>query len=345
MTSSSSGSLAVVESPAQLLNVRELAYESPDLADVPIAVRAPRTGPSQDQLRALAALAEEAGHPVQWYESRLGRWAPGAYWALLGRLSDVEQLVIGDPFSGLAQSLFATCRPRPLTLVDDGIAIMEFARRWAAAEPLIRSNPDRPAGGPQPLLGTARDLVAGTARRRLLEGGVRIFTALPVELPNVEVVPNAYAWTRSRFPEPKVRETADLVGNTLVEAGVVGPERYLAGVRALVTQHRVGRYVAHPKEGAEKLARVTGLGLEVVRPDLPLELMVRRGPVGARMLSFPDAVLHTLPLVLAETRVEVLVCEVGPDWYRPEAPDETVDILTRLSDTAKAEHGLRTVSG
>jgi hypothetical protein len=344
VTSSSTGALALVESPAQLLNVLELAYESPDLKDVPIAVLAPKVGPTRDQLRAMAALASEAGHEVLWYEPRLGMGGPAAYWALLGHLSDVEQLIVGDPFSGLVQSLFATSRPRPVTLVDDGTATLEFARRWAAGEPLVRWHRSSRPGSPRPLLATARDLFAGTARRRMLDGGLRIFTAMPVELSDVEVVPNTYSWVRSRFPAPETSDASDLVGTSLVETGVVRSERYLEGVRALVEQYAVGRYFAHRKEGEEKLAQITALGVAVVRPDLPLELVARRGPVGRTVLSFPSTVLHTLPLVLEGTGVEVLVCEIGHDWYRPGGPDRADAFLDRVTSTARAQHGLTTVS-
>jgi hypothetical protein len=333
-----------VESPAQLLNVLELAYESPDLVDVPIAVLAPKAGPTRDQLRAMVELASEAGHEVLWYEPRLGLGGPTAYWALLGHLSDIEQLVVGDPFSGLVQSLFATSRPRPVTLVDDGTATLEFARRWAAGEPLIRWHRSSRPGAPRPLLTTARDLFAGTARRRLHDGGLRVFTAMPVELPGVEVLPNAYAWARSRFPAPEVSEAADLVGTSLVETGVVRSERYLDGVRTLVDRCGVGRYFAHRKEGEEKLAHITAMGVAVIRPDLPLELVARRGPVGRTVLSFPSTVLHTLPLVLEGTGVQVLVCEIGHDWYRSGGPDRADDFLARVTSTARAQHGLATVA-
>jgi hypothetical protein len=341
---SSTGALALVESPAQLLNVLELAYESPDLKTVPIAVLAPKSGPTRDQLRAMTVLAEEAGHEVLWYEPRLGLGGPAAYWALLGQLSDVEQLVIGDPFSGLVQSLFASSRPRPVTLVDDGTATLEFARRWTAGEPLVRWHRNVRPGSPRPLWATARDVVAGTARRRLLDGGLRIFTAMPVELPGVEVVPNGYAWVRTRFPMPEVSDAADLVGTSLVETGVVLSERYLEGVRSLVKQYRVGRYFAHRKEGEEKLAQITAMGVAVERPDLPLELVARRGPVGRTVLSFPSTVLHTLPPVLAGTGVQVLVCPIAPDWYRSGGPGRADDFLARVTSTAQNQHGLATAA-
>jgi hypothetical protein len=185
---------------------------------------------------------------------------------------------------------------------------------------------------------------AGTARRRLVDGGLRIFTAMPVELSDVEVVPNTYSWVRSRFPAPEISDAADLVGTSLVETGVVRPERYLDGVRTLVGRYSVGRYFAHRKEGEEKLAKITALGVAVVRPDLPLELVARRGPVGRTVLSFPSSVLHTLPLVLEGIGVEVLVCEFGQDWYRPGGPDRADDFLDRVTSTARAQHGLATVA-
>ena len=84
--------------------------------------------------------------------------------------------------------------------------------------------------------------------------------------------------------------------------------------------------------------------MAVERPDLPLELVARRGPVGRTVLSFPSTVLHTLPLVLAGTGVEVLVCDIGRDWYRSGAPDRADDFLARVTSTARAQHGLATVA-
>ena len=66
------GALALVESPAQLLNVIELARYEDDLAGLKIAVLAPTAGLTRTQLRAMIALARDAGHAVSWHEPRLG---------------------------------------------------------------------------------------------------------------------------------------------------------------------------------------------------------------------------------------------------------------------------------
>lgn len=336
--------LGLVESPAQLLNVLELAYDRPELAGMPIAVLAPRTGTTREQLRAMAGLAAGAGHELSWYEPRLGLGAPRTTWTLLGEISGVDRLVIGDPFSGLIQTLLTLTRPRPVTMVDDGSATLEFARLWLGGGPLRRWHRTLRLGAPQPLLGTAREMVAGSVRRRLALGGLRIFTAMPLTLPGVEVRPNTYAWVRAHFPAPEVLDAADLVGTSLVETGVVAAERYLDGVRGLVERYGVGRYFAHRKEGGDKLDAIAALGVEVVRPDLPLELVARRGPVGRTVLSFPSTVVHTLPLVLAGTGVEVVVCDIPRDWFRSQAPEAADGFLELVTRTARAQHGLATAA-
>ena len=332
--------LGLVESPAQLLNVLELAYVRPELAGLPIAVLAPKTGTTRDQLRSMVGLAVEAGHSLSWYEPRLGAGAPRTTWSLVGEINDLDRLVVGDPFSGLIQTLLTLTRPRPVTIVDDGTATLEFARIWRGGGPLRRWHRALRLGAPQPLLGTAREMVAGSVRRRLALGGLSVFSAMPLDLPGIEVRPNPYAWVRARFPAPEVLDTADLVGTSLVETGVVDEEHYLDGVRALMDRYGVGRYFAHRKESGDKLAAIRALGVEVLRPDLPLELVARRGPVGRTVLSFPSTVVHTLPLVLAGTGVEVVVCDIPHGWYRSQAPQAADDFLELVTRTARAQHGL-----
>ena len=101
---------------------------------------------------------------------------------------------------------------------------------------------------------------------------------------------------------PASPQGTDLVGTSLVETGVVDPDRYLEAVAALARAHGATRYFAHRRESADKLHRLAAeTGLEIVRPDLPLELVARRGPIGRTILSFPSTVVHTLPLALAGT--------------------------------------------
>ena len=167
---------------------------------------------------------------------------------------------------------------------------------------------------------------------------------MPVVLPGIEIVPNRYAWVRSRYEPPVIKTAADLAGTSLVESGVVDQEAYLDTVADLAHTHGVDRYYAHRKEGDGKLRRISQLGLQVVKPLLPLELIARRGPIGHRVLSFPSTVVHTLPVVLSGSASEVVVCTLSHGWYGPAAPPRADDFLAGVTMSARRHHGLAAVA-
>ncbi len=170
---------------------------------------------------------------------------------------------------------------------------------------------------------------------------VEVFTAMPVEaLAGVTVTDNAFAWTRSHFRVPRLTGGADLVGTSLVETGVLHEDRYVGAVRELAAEHGVTRYFAHRKESSEKLRRLTQeAGVEIIRPDLPLELVARRGPIGSKILSFPSTVVHTLPRVLSDTTAEVVVCEVAEAWFTDRVTERASGFLSQVTNTARGMHG------
>ncbi|MZD05020.1 hypothetical protein GTW43_07965 [Streptomyces sp. SID5785] len=342
MSRNTSGTLCFVESPVQLLNVLEWAHL--DGAEATVVVLSPTDPMTRGQLRRMAELARDDGHTVRWEEARGGPSAPfRTIGGLAPALRGADRVVIGDPFSRYVQLLLTTTRARELVVVDDGTATMEFVSQLARGERLVRWH--RRGGRPG-----ARDLVFGpvsaAARRRLTPGPgrrVSLFTSMPVdEVPDgVTITTNAYSWTRERFGPPRVTRGADLVGTSLVETGVVDLDRYLQAVRELAAAHGATRYFAHRREGADKLHRLAGeTGLEVVRPDLPLELIARRGPTGATVLSFPSTVVHTLPIALEGTGVKVAVCEIDPAWLTHGVSDHAQGFLRGIVGSAR---GVRTV--
>jgi hypothetical protein len=157
------------------------------------------------------------------------------------------------------------------------------------------------------------------------------------EVPDgVTVTAHDFAWTRSRFGPPRITKGADMVGTSLVETGVVDAERYLDAVRTLAKTHGATRYFAHRRESTEKLHRLAvETGLEVVRPDLPLELIARRGPVGRT----------TLPLALAGTDVTVAVCDIDPAWLTRSASPRASGFLSGVTDSARGVERLLAVPG
>ena len=166
----------------------------------------------------------------------------------------------------------------------------------------------------------ARDQMAGTVRRRLsAESGcrLRLFTCMPVDVPRVRIIRNDFSWVRARYPVPQLKPGADLVGTSLVENGVVKADAYLDGVETLIAQHEADRYVAHRKEAGWKLDLIERLGIDVVRPTLPLEIIARRGPIGSTIISFPSTVVHTLPTVLVGSDVQVVLCDIATSGTSP----------------------------
>ncbi|MEV5004570.1 hypothetical protein AB0K74_13435 [Streptomyces sp. NPDC056159] len=353
--------LAFVESPVQLLNVLEWAHARGHTTDrapdpggtasgarpesgITLVVLSPTDPMSRGQLRRMAQLARDEGHEVRWEEARGGAGAPlRTIGGLAGPLRRVERVVMGDPFSRYVQLLLTITKARDLVVVDDGTATMEFVGQLARGERLVRWHRKGGRRGP-------RDLVLGpvsaVARRRLTPRGerrVEVFSSMPIdETPRgVTVTANRFAWTRDRFGPPSVTTSADLVGTSLVETGVVDADRYVDAVRALAKTHGATRYFAHRRESAEKLHRLAvETGLQIVRPELPLELIARRGPIGRTILSFPSTVVHTLPLALAGTEVRVTVCDIDPSWLTAHASPRAQGFLSGVTGTARDVHRL-----
>ncbi|MHA4775529.1 hypothetical protein L1085_013610 [Streptomyces sp. MSC1_001] len=351
------GQLAFVESPVQLLNVLEWAHTRAAAPDAPrtappgapgpadatspltVVVLSPTDPMSRGQLRRMAQLARDEGVTVHWQEARGGRGSLVRTLRQLARpLRSAERVIIGDPFSRYVQLLLTLFGPRHLTVVDDGTATMEFAAQIGRGERLVRWHRKGRLGPRELVLAPVTSL----ARRRLAPAGgrtVEIFTSLPVEAPEgIEVTENSFAWTRSRFGPPLLTGGADLVGTSLVETGVVDAGHYDRVVGELARTHGATRYFAHRRESAEKLHRIAvETGLQVVRPELPLELIARRGPVGRTIVSFPSTVVHTLPLALAGTGVRVAVCEIAPEWLRGSASPRAQGFLSGVAGTAALE--------
>nr|WTB33159.1 hypothetical protein OG781_30100 [Streptomyces sp. NBC_00830] len=333
--------LAFVESPVQLLNVLEWAYAEggDDLvrSDLTVVVLPPVDPMSRGQLRRMAELTRDEGVTVRWQEARGGAGAPlKTLRALTGLLRRADRIVIGDPFSRYVQLLLTMVRARHLTVVDDGTATMEFVAQLAHGERLVRWHRRGSSRARELVLAP----VTATARRRFTPSRTRtveVFTAMPVEAPTgITVTPNTFAWTRARFGPPRLTRGADLVGTSLAETGVIDQEQYLEAVSALARTHGATRYFAHRRESAEKLhALEAATGLEIVRPDLPLELIARRGPIGRTVLSFPSTVVHTLPLALAGTEVKVAVCDIAPEWLRDTASPRAQGFLSGVTETAR----------
>ncbi|MFD9865667.1 hypothetical protein ACFXI8_20825 [Streptomyces niveus] len=339
--------IAFVESPVQLLNVLEWARASATGEELTVVVLSPTDPMSRGQLRRMAELARDAGFTVRWQEARGGASAPlRTIRELAPLLRRAERIVIGDPFSRYVQLLLSLVSSKELTVVDDGTATMEFIAQLVHGEPLVRWHRRGGRRGPREMVLAP---VSAVARRRLTPSrtrNVEVFTSMPVEAPaGITVTANTFEWTKATFGPPRITKGADMVGTSLVETGVVDLEQYVTAVGSLARSHGATRYFAHRRESVEKLHRLaTETGLEIVRPDLPLELIARRGPIGSTVLSFPSTVVHTLPLALAGTGVRVAVWDIAPEWLKATASPRAHGFLSGVTGTAKDVHRLPSVA-
>ena len=322
--------LALVESPAQLLHLLEWVHAAGAADRTRVVVLAPVEATSVAQLRMLAGYAADEHLHVDWFDARTsfaGRI--DALRALAGEVRRARRLVVGDPFSGMIQALLVAGRPSEVVLVDDGTATLEFASQLVSGEPLRRWD------APPSVLEVARSPLAHNARRFFASGRVRLFTVMPVAgLPASQVVRHGYDWTRRRFGPPRTFAGVDVVGSSLVESGVVRLDTFLDAIDTLaVRSGRRGRYFAHRKESDAKLAKLTAAtGLQVVRPDVPLEIELRRGPVASVLASFPSSVGYTLPLVLAGVPTRIELQPVPAGMFTSRVGEAARRFLERVSD-------------
>lgn len=325
----STDTLGLVESPAQFLHLIEWCYAEGASDRTTAVVLAPQQPHALAQLRELAGFASEEGLAVEWLEPRTSASAfAGTVRDLWGRVAAARRLVIGDPFSGLIQTLLPAARAQQLIVVDDGTATMEFAAQYAGSGALRRWD-SRPS-----MLDLPRSVLGHQARRILAGGKLRLFTVMPITgVPASRLQPNHYDWLHGRFGPPRVSAGVDVIGSSLVESGVADRSAYVNRVVSIARSAGVpGRYFAHRREDPEKLAELSlASGLRVVRPRLPLEIELRRGPLSARVVSFPSSVGYTLPVVLSGLPVSYQFEAVPEEMLGVDVSQRAREFLEKIS--------------
>lgn len=330
---SPAGALALVESPVQLLHLLEWCHRTKPRA-LEVVILAPQRRLDSTQLSAVASLAEQSGLSIMWFYPRRSRTASLRTMMRLRRMvTSVETLIIGDPFSGMIQTVLSSSRAQQIIVLDDGTATIDFVQLLAAQLPLVRwaEQPSRRTRQQfrQRLAGRATDFFDPQADR-LLE----LFTVMPVTpLDGMRVTRHRYEWTRLRFAPPQLSGAVSVVGSTLVESGILRTDAYLRAVVAATNGNGDGgRYYAHRRESPHKLRTLEHrTGLQIVTPGVPLEIELCRGPVSPRVVCFPSTPAYTLPIVLHETPVEVDVLGIKSDWLRPDAEQRATEFLKRMS--------------
>ncbi|MGI6878121.1 hypothetical protein [Microbacterium sp. gxy059] len=284
--------LAWAESPLQLIGAAEWASAHDRTVDV--AGR-------------LVAQVEETAAALTRRGARFG--AQAGFWGIPWRmLAAHDHWLVGDGFSGQFRLAAAVLRPKRLTFLDDGLNAVAFADAVTGARAFRRPGVEE-RGLTRRLAPFALDAI----RHRAAAGRADIFTAFPMgsarlgRLADLGAVVSEhdFAWLRRTRPSAEtLRLLAPHRRIILGSAGVVDGRFPLAASAAWVrAQARGGAaYLPHRREDpahVEEIARVSGV--RVVRPGVPVELVLAGDPAPREIVTLRSSAAVTLRRILAGT--------------------------------------------
>jgi hypothetical protein len=326
-------SVALVESPTQLVNALEWVHAS-GVGRARIVVLAPLDQHSVRQIEGVAARA--ASLDVHIDIAHVRRRSLAGVYALARVVAagrGAQRVVVGDPFSGMIQSLLPLSRVRELVVVDDGTATWEFADCITDQRPLVRWRVAvvNPAGNGRATRATRRFTPSPQC-------SLTVFSCLSsgATVSGAAMQVNNYDWTRGSWCASIDSARTDIVGTSLVDTGVVDRSSYVGAVAELAAQFGALRYYAHRRESAAVLAEIRSLrDVEVVHSELPIELALTSGPVARHVITFPSTAAYTLPIVLAGSGVRIEVRRIEPSWFTPGTTEHAREFVTRIAVDAK----------
>lgn len=315
----------VVRSPFQLVNAREAisAYGSVDAR-----VGVLRSAPSE--MVQVEGIIERAGFDrvevVDRTEDLANRIGPGAGRVFLGDYREPEQ-------RWLARRLGVT---EPV-LLDDGNATLMIAGRrarpwWRLTDRRMMSLSAKSHHRSFPVPTVLRDLAAPSSRECSV---IELFSIYRVRGARRDRVrPNTLAWLRSQI-EPATSERPVFIGSSLVETGIMLPDAYRSRVgQAARASAEPLLYIAHRKEDDVNLdALRRAHGIEVLRPEVPIELVLPELRIRPRKLwAVLSSAYDTLRMVFPG--VDASCSPPIPDEVVPayRAPVAAMVALTRRSE-------------
>ncbi len=331
---------------------RPTVHREPTGGGLTLVVLSPVDPMTRGQLRRMAELARDEGHTVRWEEARGGASAPvphdrrarpaccaGPSGSSSGTRSPATCSCC-SPSPRPATSSWSTTARRPWSSSPSSRAASAWCAGTASRQrpgardllfaPVVVDGPPPAHPGRQRAGSRSSPRCRSRTTARGRRGHGQRLRLDPLPLRPARSSPRAPTWS--------ARRSSRRAWST--------PTATCEAVRALATAHGATRYFAHRRESAEKLHGLAAdTGLEIVRPDLPLELIARRGPIGRTILSFPSTVVHTLPLALAGTDVKVAVCDIDPAWLTANASPRAQGFLSGVTGTARDVQRVSTESG
>ena len=137
---------------------------------------------------------------------------------------------------------------------------------------------------------------------------IELFTMFKLkELPHVSIVENSFTQSSQyrNSVESKINEPKAILGQPLVEAGIVSEQYYLGALKRL-TRDNKAYYFPHRAESEENIAKWSKkTNIEVIRDERPIELSVTSYSVSS-IVGFFSTALKTLSLLYPNLKIQFI---------------------------------------
>ena len=177
---------------------------------------------------------------------------------------------------------------RQVVLLDDGASSLNLD--------LSRVFEGRNTTGRHKILTRALEGATGPVRRT--QASPILYTCFPVRANGVTVLRHQYAELRSALLATELSERTEPPGTRVwVDSNYswLSPRTHVDLVKAVVQEFGIDTYVPHRRTERLRVAAISReMGLTVVRPDLPLELLIGSWTrQGATLITPPTSLVHT----------------------------------------------------
>ena len=219
-------------------------------------------------------------------------------------------LIVGDPYSQLAQIAIALARTKTITILEDGVATYRAMRQLAADEPLERAVNKR-----------ANWLLRSVVQRRI-HAHLRDHTLEWVlhrefSVPPCQVRPHLFRRMGLEQFETIPNVRAIVAGSALAADGYVVQDRYLHWLSNACSENEHTLFIPHRRESEESRRIAVEAGAKVTESGKAFEQILFATPNVHVVHSLPTTPALTTQTIRPDVR---LVVQDVSDWWKQPDP-------------------------
>lgn len=242
------------------------------------------------------------------------------------------RLVLGDPFSRIAQTMTLLLRPASLVIVEDGADTHRAFRDSGLGVPLARSHSASERS-------RTRDKFQELLRFMESEGRVNWMFSSSLLFASASGSYDVHCFKRLRDSTARTVHLKGrlVLGSALCADGFIYEECYYDWLRSVLT--RDSNFVAHRRE--EFQHNLVGKMIEQVNVEAveSIEELAASLTEPIVVYCLPTSPVLTLPSVLPpDSRLEV--ARIPESWWTPGATPELRELICRIADRAACAPGL-----